>query len=108
MLKKENRLSSIGARAKSRISTPLFSLCFSNNNQDLSRFSFVISKKIDKRAVVRNKAKRKVRSIVEQMLDKIGTGKDFVFYLKKDVVNTTREDVRVELNKIFEENKLLK
>lgn len=108
MLKKKNRLSSIGIKTKSRISTPLFGLSFSNNGQDLSRFSFIISKKIDKRAVVRNKAKRKIRSVIEEMLDRIDTGKDFVFYLKKDVVDTKKDDVRAEINKIFKENKFLK
>lgn len=107
MLKKENRLGSTNG-AKSRISSPLFGLSFSDNNKNLSRFSFVISKKIDKRAVVRNKTKRKIRSVIEDMLGKIKAGKDFTFYLKKETVSSTRENISNELSDVFEKNKLLK
>lgn len=108
MLKKVNRLSSIGIRAKNKISTPLFNLSFSSNNQELSRFSFIISKKIDKRAVVRNRTKRKIRAVIEEMIGRIGAGRDFVFYLKNETVGASRDNIRSEINQVFEKNKLLK
>jgi ribonuclease P protein component len=95
-------------RAKNKISTPLFSLTFSSNNQSLTRFSFIISKKIDKRAVVRNRTKRKIRSVIEEMIGKIGKGKDFVFYLKNETVGASRNEIQAEVNQVFEKNKLLK
>lgn len=108
MLKKENRTNSVGVKTKNKISTPLFNLSLSDNNLGLSRFSFIISKKIDKRAVVRNKTKRKIRSVIEEMLDSVGKGRDFVFYLKKDLVDAKREDIKIQINKLFKERKLLK
>ena len=108
MLKKEYRLSTVSLIGSRIFSSPCFSLKVAANKKDLSRFAFVVSKRIDKRAVVRNSLKRKIRSCIEQIFDNIETGYDFVFYPKQKAQGATREQVLGEINEIFLKNKLLK
>jgi len=48
-----------------------------------SRFGFVISNKIDKRATRRNSLKRRIRAVVEEKLPQIPGGIDVVIQVKK-------------------------
>ena len=48
-----------------------------------TRFGFVISNKIDKRAARRNGLKRRIRAVVESKLTDIKTGFDVVIQVKK-------------------------
>ena len=58
MLRKKNRLSRINVKAKSiSFDTTLFKIKIFSNKEEKVRLGFVVSKKIDKRAVVRNKTK---------------------------------------------------
>jgi len=68
------------------IHTPLFSLRIAKNNLVYNRYGFIVSKKIDKRATVRNRLKRRFRACVEQMHKQLATGRDFLFVLKKEAV----------------------
>lgn len=108
MLKKQNRLKAFHLSSPRIVSSPLFTLKIGENEGEESRFAFIVSKKIDKRAVVRNSVKRKVRSCIEQISGNIHEGKDFVFYLRSEAVNAPREIVLEEINKLFTVNKLLK
>lgn len=108
MLKKENRLRKIGKNIQKRVSTPLFNISIGDNNLKVNRFAFVISKKVDKRATVRNKTRRKVRSIIEEMLDGIPGGKDISLYLKKEAVDISRDEAKQEIQKAFKKNNIYK
>lgn len=69
-------------RAKS-VFTPLFLVKIVPNALDYSRFGVIVSKKIDKRAVVRNSLKRKIRScITKNEWEK--KGQDILFIVKPD------------------------
>lgn len=83
MLKRKFRLPKEKLKAKKSLNVGDFVLKTSENNLGLSRFGFVVSKKIDKRAVVRNKAKRFFRAYIEDNLKTIKPGYDFLFILKK-------------------------
>lgn len=107
MLKRENRLTSVRLNSPRKISTPQFILSIARNNQNTNRFAFVVSKKIDKRAVVRNALKRKIRSCVEEIFDSIHIGYDFVFYPKSLAIDASRESILEELEKVFKKEGLL-
>lgn len=104
MLKKINRISSPRLSSPRRIDTPLFNIKTSRNNLNYSRFAFVISKKIDKRATERNALKRKFSSCVEEIFDRIEVGFDFVFYPSSQSVNAPRERVLEEIKKALIKN----
>lgn len=77
------------------------------NNLPLNRFGFIISKKIDKRAVVRNMTKRRVRSCIEEMRRKINSGYDMLFVIRKNAVDQKRSSLYDEIERLFTNLKLL-
>jgi len=83
MLKKENRLhlkkdfQCVFEKGNSRFNK-YFGIKFLANELDFSRFAFIVSKKISKKAVVRNKVKRRLRAVVLADLKNIKTGYDVI------------------------------
>lgn len=59
-----------------------FILKVSENNKEISRFAFIVSKRVDKRATQRNKIKRVLRRMVEERIAKIRPGLDFLLIAK--------------------------
>lgn len=86
MLKKENRLPKTFFKGDKLLKSPLFDLKIGRNGKSLSRFAFVVSKKIDRRATHRNRIRRKFRSCIEDNLGNIGGGYDFLFILRKNIL----------------------
>ncbi len=82
MLKKINRLpSSVRLEGAKTVSTSYFILKIAKSNLSYPRFAFVISKKVDKRAVIRNKIKREMTKKIMELIEKIRTA-DMIFILK--------------------------
>ena len=55
------------------------------NNFDFSRFTIVVSVKISKKAVVRNKIKRRMRAIAQNNYEKIRPGYDIMIMTKPGI-----------------------
>lgn len=87
--------------------TPFFTLKIVHNHLPYNRFGFVVSKKIDKRSVVRNRFKRRFRSCIERFFQDMGKGKDFLFILHNQGVVASTETLCSSLKVIlFDTNKL--
>lgn len=108
MLKKETRLKKIIFKRSSGFSTPYFNLKIQTNRESVSRFGFVVSKKIDKRATVRNRVKRVLRSCIEESLPKIKQGYDLLFVLKKEAVGKPRKDLWEAVSLVLNQSSLFK
>lgn len=108
MLKKSQRADNFKLANSKIIKTPYFSLRLAKNQLDSSRFAFVVSKKIDKRATVRNSLKRKVRSCIEEIFDNIENGYDFIFYPSALTKSTERSLVMDEIKRVIAKENLLK
>jgi len=94
MLKKQNRLGKITKTKGNKLFTsPLFNVRISENKENKTRFAFIVSKKIDKRAVIRNQTKRVLRSAVEEVIGKLKLGKDIIVISKKALTPGQKEDV---------------
>ena len=77
-IKKKKDFEAIFKNSKS-FKNNLFVLKIKENNLGLNRFGFVISSKVSKRAVIRNKIRRRLSEIVRANLEKIESGLDLVF-----------------------------
>ena len=97
MFKKLNRLSAREKFFEESLNSRFFVLKISQNNLLHNRFGFVVSKKIDKRAVVRNSLKRKLRSCLEEYQKDIKPGFDFLFILKKEAGNKSQKELCAEV-----------
>lgn len=61
------------------IKSPLLVLKFLKNNLDYSRFGFIVSQKVSKKAVIRNKVRRRLSEVARDEIKNIKTGLDIVF-----------------------------
>lgn len=87
------------------IPTPLFILRIAKNNLFYNRYGFVVSKKVDKRAVVRNRLRRQFRSLLEKKNLQLPQGYDFLFSLKKQIAGIDRLQMEKELELTFQKLK---
>lgn len=108
MLSKNLRLRKTDFKKSAILNSPYFNLKTQPNTEEKSRFGFVVSKKIDKRAVVRNRIKRVLRSCIEENAEKIREGYDFLFVLKKEAIGKDRGSVCSSLLTVLGREKLLK
>jgi ribonuclease P protein component len=72
-----------------------------------TKFAFVISKRIDKRASKRNRAKRVLAEVVRKILSKIKPGTHGLFFLKKKILEKDFSEVKTEVERVFKEANLL-
>mgnify|MGYP000526293949 CR=1 FL=1 len=86
---------------------PEVGIKFIRNNLKNSRFCFIISSKIDKRATVRNKIKRRLREIVRQNLEKIKPGFDILIFARFGIKELNFWQMKEKLEQLFKKSKLL-
>jgi ribonuclease P protein component len=86
--------------------TSLFSLRYAPNKLLFNRYGFVISKRIDKRATMRNHLKRKLRKILENEGASLKQGYDMLFIIQKPFVEG-QEALGLLVKKVLGEEKLL-
>lgn len=114
MLPEENRLRSKkdhdrvykeGLRYKS----PFFLLICAKRKDSTSpsRFSFVISKKVEKTAVKRNRVRRQIREMVRKNLESINDGFDCIIIANKRFVGAKSKAVYPYFTKTFQKARLL-
>lgn len=97
-IKKEGRL----------IPGPSFSFLFGKSGSgSLPRFTFIISKKVDKRATARNRVRRRLEEAVRGFLPALESGFDGVFLVKGAVTGKGTEEIKKELAAIFRKSGLL-
>ena len=65
-----------------------------------SRFAFIISSKISKAAVHRNRIKRALGEVVRQNMSLFPKGYDMVFLVKKSILKKTTEEIMQQV-KLF-------
>lgn len=75
---------------------------FAANNLAVSRFGFSVSLKVSKKAVERNRLKRRLREIVRLRIDKIKPGFDFVLVACPGAVDLNFEQLVKKIDFIFQ------
>jgi ribonuclease P protein component len=73
----------------------------------VNRFGIVVSKKVDSRAVVRNKVKRFFRTTLVNLNEKMTSGHDILFVVKKEFLNKTKEENLLTVESILKKAKLI-
>lgn len=87
---------------------PYFVLKTRGNNGLYNRYGFLVSKKIDRRATVRNRLKRVTRSCLEEIFESINIGYDMLFILKKESLKVSRDSLCFSLKAVLKKEGLLK
>ncbi|MFA5987616.1 MAG: ribonuclease P protein component [Candidatus Paceibacterota bacterium] len=69
--------------------------------QGLSSFSFVVSKKVSKKAVVRNKLKRRGRYAINKLIGRIKEGFVLLFFFRPQAVDVPYSVLDSNINEIL-------
>lgn len=77
---------------------------YDRKDSDNSRFGFIISTRISKKAVIRNKIKRIISDYIRNNLEKIKNGLDVVFLIKPLIVKLNKNHIESEINEIIIKN----
>lgn len=113
MLKKENRLrktkeiEGVFKEGKS-FYDQIFTLKILKNNLEVNRLCVVISAKVSKKSVDRNKLKRRVRAIFYSKKEELKKGFDFLILTKKDINNQDFLMIKKSINDLFFKAKVIK
>jgi len=78
----------------------------SDSNKDVSRFGIIVSNKIDKRAVKRNKIRRLIYEAIWLLHPQIRKGAEGVFLVKKAISQATLPEIKKEIENLFKRTKL--
>ena len=77
-------------------------------SQENSRFGFLVAKKNFKKAVLRNKIRRRLRELVGQKLSLIKPGNDIILIARSGIENKQLTEVKESLEIVLERARLLK
>ena len=75
----------------------IFGLKISRNDLDYSRFGIIISGKISKKAVVRNKIKRRISEIFRLNLKNFKSGFDVIILCRQPIIKASYQDIEKEI-----------
>ncbi len=112
MLKKENRLKKqkdferVFKQGK-YCKQDLIFLRVEKNDVKVSRFGFIVSKKVSKKAVVRNKVKRRMREVIKKRLLCIEKGIDVVLSAIPGLEEKSFNETETMINKALEKLKII-
>jgi len=85
-----------------------FSLKFSENHQDISKFSIVVSAKISKKAVIRNQLRRRIFEILRLKTPSIKPGYSVMIFPKAGALLLDYQTLEQEIFYILNKSRLLK
>lgn len=71
------------------------------NNKQFLRFAFVVSTKVDKRATVRNRVRRRMSESVRYLMPTIPSSIDAVFIGSKLLIGLSRKEIETRINEVF-------
>ncbi len=72
------------------------------NYRGPSQFGIVVSNKLSKAAVVRNKVKRRIRNIIKNEFAKINPNQWIVLHSKQQILQATYEEIDTDIAKILQ------
>lgn len=81
-------------------------LVLKREDDEPSRFAFIVSTKISKIAVKRNGVKRKLREAVKKRIKKVNNGYDVVFLAKKTTLDKNNIELEKEVKEVFQDSGL--
>lgn len=107
MLPKHNRLKNkkdfdnVFKKGK-KIAGKLIFLKALKNKLDFSRFGFIVSLKISKKAVVRNKIKRRLRAVIKENILNIKIGLDIIIIAKPEILDKEYKEIKNDLENLLQ------
>ena len=87
------------------IRTPKMSLVYNDNSRGFQRFGAVVSKKVEKTAVKRNRIRRRVYEAIRAELPDYNLKRDHIFVVySKEVVTMDFKELRALIHSLLEQS----
>jgi len=99
-LRKKNDIDNVFKKGKTAAGNFVF-LRFANNNLNENRFAFVVSLKVSKKSVLRNRIKRQLREIIKKINLELKPGFDFLIIARPIIINKNFQEITKDINEIF-------
>lgn len=106
MFAKSHRFSFKKGAPRRIYSTPLFVVRYEANAKNGLHCAVVVGKKVDKKAVGRNRIKRQLVMIIEGLVPK-DTNIDIVIFAKKQIETVEKETIKEEFEKAFKQIEII-
>ena len=106
-LKKRKDFENVLKKGKGVKGGPLFLKIIKKENSEEKKFGFIISKKISKKATVRNKIKRRLHEIIREKLGKIEKGINVVLIALPSIERESFENLKNIVERLFKKAKIL-
>lgn len=78
-----------------------------DNSLKKSRFGFIVSNKISKRATVRHKIKRRLRKIISLRINNITKGKDVILVAQPGMAEKTYQEIEKVMTRLLIKARLI-
>ena len=106
MLKKKNRVSDRKEieelrRGEMIHQSPIFGLLMVDKKDEEKKFLFVVSKKISKKAVERNRVRRVLSEVIRLNMDGIRSGVRLGFLVRRAILEWKWEEIKKEVEKML-------
>jgi len=105
MFAKSNRFSFRRGAPKKVFQTQYFVICYDKINEKELKCAVVVGKKVDKRAVERNKIKRQIIKNIKELVP-LNNSHKIVIYVKKSVLEIENATAKEILNNAFKTLKI--
>lgn len=100
MFKKSERFSFKNRLPKNKYHDPLFTLRYEASQNPV--YGIITSKRVSKKAVQRNWAKRMFTQALQEVVAETSNGYSFVFFLKQPYTQYSKSAIILELQKLLE------
>lgn len=108
MLDRKHRLpQSVIFKDAKAVLSQAFLIKTKTSEEDRARIGVVVSKKVEAKAVGRNKIKRQVRSYIEKNLHNLKKGQDILIIARKDARDKTTKQIGDTLEESLKKAKVL-
>jgi ribonuclease P protein component len=84
-----------------RYYSPFFGIRIIKNDLDTQRFAVLVSKKVSKKAVERNRTKRVIRETIKANISLFPKKTDTVFYVTPKALNISLDTTQKEIQKML-------
>lgn len=106
-LRLEKEIKTLFAKGKSVFGNSVI-IRYRRNDFNFPRFAFVVGTKVSKKAVDRNKIKRRLRAIVYKQLGNIMSGVDIVFLVRKEALGASFAKLETQVHEALAKAKLVR
>jgi len=111
MLPKQHRLPGFKIpdllNSKATFQSPFFGLKTTESNHSHPRIGFIVSTKIAKNAVDRNRIKRLLREAIKPHLQSLKLNHDFLFLAKHPIKGKSLKEIKPHVSSLLKKTKLL-